>query len=335
MGAIKTISHTTSDYRWPRISQIGSEHLGVAFEEYTGSTFYANLMAIGISNFDDINIWRLDSDTSRAEIRPVVASDIADYPAAPYIYAAYVSLGKNAEGDDNTWVYVKRSENGGQTWTSPIYVQFLDLQCPDITIALAIKGDVLYCAYTTGGPYSWAGSYNIQVRTSLDYGNTWSAGASIANTSAEERFPGSPPPPTAGPFASTSATVPRAGPTMPTPRTAAPRGSRISCWPLPWSRHPVPRSRATDPSAFFYVSYFDTYTETVHLKRAPYADPNASAWTYLGNAKTTANALSGDQTPALVAKIHPNGGFGGALAWRSGARGMTFISTPSGCRPTA
>ena len=81
-GAIKTISHTTSGVPLAaHLPGIGSEHLGVAFEEYTGSTFYANLMAIGISNFDDINIWRLDSDTSRAEIRPVVASDIADYPA--------------------------------------------------------------------------------------------------------------------------------------------------------------------------------------------------------------------------------------------------------------
>jgi hypothetical protein len=317
-GATKTISHTANDYRWPRISQIGASHLGVVFEEYAYPQFYANVMKVNAANFDDDSVWRLDSDAARTEFRPAITSDIADYPTAPYTYVAYISQGSSPW--NTTAIYLKRSEDGEQTWTSRIEISKYSYWCPDMTVALAVKNDVLYCAYTYGDPSSFLG-YNVLVKTSYDYGNSWSPGSPIANTPDPERFPR-----IAAADADHAVCVYQ--------RDGSPGGayyaytqdggaSWITDILLATTVEPTscPEVKATVPSAFFYVSYFDTYTETVHLKRAPYADPNASAWTYRGNAKTTANALPGDQTPALVAKIHPNGGFGGALAWRSGGAG--------------
>ena len=307
-GTTKTISHTTNDYRWPRMTQIGSGYLGVVFEDHLNPNLYADIMKVNTANFDDCIIWLLDNDGARNEFRPEIASDIADYPAAPYTYAAYVSTaGKDVR------IFLRRSEDGEHTWTSRIEIAHLPDWSSYTSVSLAINGDMLYCAYTSGDDSS-AQSHNIEVKTSWDYGNTWSAAATIADTANVERSPR-----IAAADADHAVCVYQ-NCTQNATYYAYTQNGGISWVTDIWladnnAWENWPEVKATIPAGFFYVAYHKNTPDEVYIKRAPYADPNGSSWTSLGNVKANLNVLAENRNSALLAKVHPNGGFSAAVAW--------------------
>jgi hypothetical protein len=308
-GPIKTISDTMYALSAPRIVQILPEYLGIVYEMNGLPVF----MKMNATNFDEYTSWYLDNYGGHTYFKPAITSDIVDYPGGPYLYAVWFDYNPGW----GVYVYFRRSEDGGATWAAyqSLFVigQLLNAG-QDYRLSLSIKNDALYCAISAYRDANY--SFDVVVRKSLDYGNTWSSSQYIANTGNSEKFAS-----VAAADANHALCVyQRYGLDRDIYYAYTQNGGSS------WITDNVlsntddddlgPDVKATVPANEFYVGFQRAgFPAQIRLTKAPFADPNSAAWTSLGNVKNSSNNCPFDKTVAILAKSNPAGGTSASAVW--------------------